>query len=137
MDIPGGLKKITSKLKSGGYSNEYDIQIDIDLLIASSYDGHFNYQSDILGVFVFTRNYSLYSISKDGLSVPEVYALPDLLALSLPDSAKYTPSPVSTVNGQEVDAFMNDLSNSGFNQDPVSSRPLWNCLTLISVLFNL
>lgn len=52
VNIEAGLQKIGSDLKSGKYSNEYDIQNDIYSLVASAYDGHFNYIPDITRVRV-------------------------------------------------------------------------------------
>lgn len=55
-------------------------------------------------VFSFERNFTLISISKDGISVPEVYGTPDLavLAGNVTDPG-YKPSPISKINGEDVE----------------------------------
>lgn len=119
VDIEGTLQKIASKVKSGGYSNEYDVQNDITKLIGSAHDGHFNYFPDITEVFSFIRNYSMISLSKDGVSVPAVYGATDILVLaSAKETAKYKPSPITKINGEDVETFLNNLASSGGGQDP-------------------
>ena len=73
VDIPGVLDSILSKFQSGGYSCEYDLQLDISNLITSAYDFHLTYSVDIINnVFGWTRSASLVSVSKDGTSLPDV-----------------------------------------------------------------
>jgi hypothetical protein len=120
-------------LYSGVYSNEYDYQLDIFKLISAAYDGHFAYTPDIVGVFFFLRLaseslasgtpdlYQIFSVSKDGTSLPDVYSTLDAAALINPNSARYTPSPITQINGEDVEDWLNTYaatSGTGKQQDP-------------------
>jgi len=135
VDIMGGLDKITENLDGGVYSNEYDYQLDIYTLIAAAYDGHFAYTPDIIGVFYFTRLfseslasgspdfYTIISVSEDGTSLPDVYSVLDGEALVSPNSARYTPSPITQINGDDVEDWLNTYAatnGNGRQQDPDS-----------------
>ena len=80
-----------SKLQSGGYSNELELQTDIRDLVTSAYeddfqhslqeddadmtrshDFHLVYKSDISNVFNWARDTQLISLSTDVTSLPEV-----------------------------------------------------------------
>ncbi|KAK3716553.1 hypothetical protein LTR37_006449 [Vermiconidia calcicola] len=120
VDLEGGLDEIANTLQDGGYSNEYDLQLDIYKLMVSAHDGHLNFNPDIKSVFYFMRENNLVSVSKDGLALPEVYLDLDLPMLSgRSNGTKYTASPVSSINGEPVETFLNDLATaSGNMQDP-------------------
>ncbi|KAK5165600.1 uncharacterized protein LTR77_009129 [Saxophila tyrrhenica] len=135
VDIMGGLDKIEDNLNSNFYSNEYDYQLDIYKLINAAYDGHFAYTPDIIGVFYFLRLisesleggqpelYQIFSVSDDGTSLPDVYAVLDADALIDTSSAQYKPSPITQINGDDVEDWLNTYaatSGTGKQQDPDS-----------------
>lgn len=76
VDLFGGLARIESLVRAGGYSSEYDFELDLYTLVLYAHDGHLDYNPDIFGgVFRFLRTQSVVSISKDGLELPEIYLL--------------------------------------------------------------
>ncbi|KAK7535013.1 uncharacterized protein J3D65DRAFT_646717 [Phyllosticta citribraziliensis] len=117
VDILAGLQNISDTVGKGGYSNEYDVQIDISNLLNKAYDGHLSYLSDIAGILLFGRLGRLVSVSHDGSAVPEVFLFEDLKQTNA--GAKFTPSAVKTINGRPAQDYLNDLaSQDGGFHDP-------------------
>jgi hypothetical protein len=72
VDLVGGLQNIQSKVRSGGYSNEYDFEYDIYTLMASAEDGHLTVLPNMLGSIIGGRP-PLVSISDNGVDLPQVF----------------------------------------------------------------
>lgn len=61
----------------------------------------------------------VFSVSEDGVSLPDVYAFADQAALAAPEASDYTASPIVQIDGQDVEAYLNDFATlNGGNQDP-------------------
>ena len=58
---------------AGAYQSEYDFQLDIAAVLLLSRDGHLDFIGDALGIFEFQRDFSLVSVSSDGMELPEVF----------------------------------------------------------------
>ncbi|KAK4224656.1 hypothetical protein QBC38DRAFT_514654, partial [Podospora fimiseda] len=110
VDILGGLEIIASNLRGNGtkrYKNEFDFLTDLhDLTSVRVRDIHFQYTTLLLDLFTFRMGVEFVSISKDGLSVPEIFLHDDVRHLDY----GYTPSPVSTINGVPALDFLNTAS---------------------------
>ena len=133
VDIKGGLDKITNGLQNGNYNNEYDFQLDIMNLVMSAKDEHFNFYPDITQIFFFLRSNNLYSVSKDGQALPEVYMDLDIDVLGFASWKNYTASPVTKINGKPVENFLNDLADQGGAQDPDANyNALFPVIPLVS-----
>lgn len=118
VDVLDAYDQMAKKLENNEYKGEYDFQIDLLNTINSAHDGHFWYFADITQIFTFRRP-SLYSVSKDGLSVPEVYFEEDIVSFASPNRTNTTTSPVTRINDQDVEAYLNELAAiTGNNQDP-------------------
>ncbi|QIW99833.1 hypothetical protein AMS68_005351 [Peltaster fructicola] len=117
VDLLGGIDDVASKLKSGYFQNEFDFQYELYGLSKSAHDFHFNLYVDITQIFRWRRSESLISVSKDSLSLPEIYALTDLAALN--GSRSYTPAPVSKINGVDVETWINNYAGL----DPLGHDP--------------
>jgi hypothetical protein len=75
VDLLGGLVEIRNRVANGNYTKEVLFQDDISSLVASAHDGHLAYVPDMLTIFAYKRTIGqLLSVSKDGKSVPEIYA---------------------------------------------------------------
>lgn len=74
-------------------------------------------------LITFGRQTPLVSVSLDGTSIPEIFAYPDVLLASF--NSTFTPSPITTINGQDSVAFLLTASEVGSLQDPDA---LWNNL---------
>ncbi|OAL68920.1 hypothetical protein A7D00_7175 [Trichophyton violaceum] len=113
-DLEGGIAKIRQKAASNGYKNEFEFQFELDALVRTVHDGHFNLAMDLITTFAFTRSDigSLVSLSDDGKNLPKIYSLNDLQGRSMNASA------LKTIDGQDATEWMKKFSFSGFFQDP-------------------
>ena len=132
VDIVAGLQNISDSLESNAYTNEYDFQNDISRLIASAHDGHFVYSPDILNILYFIRSDPIYSVSKDGTSLPEIYiGLDDVRNMAYSNSSNYTVSPVTKINDEDVENWLNAQAAMFAQQDPDANYnllfPILNC----------
>lgn len=106
VDILGGLDSISQKVKSGGYSSEWAVQSDISSLLNQAYDNHLAFLSDMSFVIAFERAFSLVSISKDGVALPELYIYEDIIKTQ--NGEKFTPSAINTINGQNATSYVSN-----------------------------
>jgi hypothetical protein len=82
VDIVGALTTISKDLADGKYDDEFSLQFDIQAAVKQTYDFHFEWKPDILGLFTFLRGnlgrglqdeFALVSVSSDGKALPELY----------------------------------------------------------------
>lgn len=74
VDLLGGLDQIKAKLQGDGYRSEFDFLADLDMLgRVRVRDSHFHAGSALLDLFSFKTGAEFVSISKDGVSLPEVF----------------------------------------------------------------
>ena len=97
------------------YDNEYDFQRDVYGIIRATHDVHLFYVPNVIGLFTFERQlgsvpYQIYSVSKDGVSLPNIYAFTDQDALTLGNASHYAPSPITTIDGQAVEPYLNSIA---------------------------
>lgn len=126
VDLMGELESMKKQITSGGYSNEYDFQLDLNQLFNRAYDNHLTWQPDILaGVLQFQRpsGTELVSVSSDGNALPEIFAYRDL-ELAKNDSS-FKPSPLRTINGEGVEEYLQKVAVQA-NFHDADTR--WNAL---------
>ncbi|KAF2192652.1 peptidase S41 family protein-like protein [Zopfia rhizophila CBS 207.26] len=117
VDIWGGLDDIKSKLGSDEYANEFEFGWALYRLLQTTHDGHFVFIPDVVGtVFNWARSVPLVSVSEDGKALPKPYVYPDVLAASL-GNASFTPSAITTINGQNATEYLENWSQYGSLQD--------------------
>jgi hypothetical protein len=135
VDILAELDTIGERLQSDNYTSEYEYQLELHNIIAAAHDGHFKYIPDILQVFTFARlasenitgdapweTFKLLSVSDDGVQLPLVYGYSDRFTLANPAASHYKPSPIVTINGEDVEDWLNVESGmEGRFQDPDAS----------------
>lgn len=74
VDLVKSVDDIYSQIDNDEYSNEYDLQVDLNLLYRLAKDDHFSLPGDLLPLFSFTRSTgSIISLSEDGFELPAVY----------------------------------------------------------------
>ncbi|KAM3504446.1 hypothetical protein MY11210_008344 [Beauveria gryllotalpidicola] len=104
VDLMGGLEAMQQKLKGNEYKTQFDVMTDLQSLFVATNDNHFGYTPGLFSAFRQIREgLDLVSISKDGLEMPQVFAAQDILT---PGNATYTPSPIDTIDGQDVYEFL-------------------------------
>lgn len=117
VDLIAGLNDIGSKVNDGTYTNEYDFENDIAALFIKAHDGHLAFNGMAYGgAFRWRRNVNiaLISASRNGSELPKVWAIRDYNA----SQAGYEPSPVTQIDGQNVQQFLEAEAQMNAYHDP-------------------
>ncbi|GJC97796.1 peptidase s41 family protein [Colletotrichum higginsianum] len=113
LDIMDELDKIKANLES--YESEYAVQLAIQNLTVRTGNFHFNYQPDILSVFIFRRRFNVASISSDGKALPKLYFDNDVAALADGDDGVFD---IQSINGMKPYDFLQaNLYSQYINSD--------------------
>jgi hypothetical protein len=107
VDVLGSLDGMISKLQDGAYDGEMSVQQELFDLVTSAYDFHFVYWPDIMNVFTWQRTVELVSVSLDGQSLPDIYAVQDISSLTNANGSYYRPSAVTQINGTDSQEWLN------------------------------
>ncbi|GAB7350679.1 hypothetical protein MBLNU459_g1242t1 [Dothideomycetes sp. NU459] len=126
VDFVDGLQKIQDKIDRGYYLNEYVFEAELQALIYSVHDAHVNLVGGILAAFSFGSPYDLVTVSVDGKQDPRVYLWDDIVEAQ-DSKATWTPSPILTINGENVVDYLTRFAalNSVGNLEPHAD---WNQL---------
>ncbi|KAJ5171067.1 Interphotoreceptor retinol-binding [Penicillium coprophilum] len=113
-DIMGEIDTIMAKAKSNSYTSQFEMDLEITHLIRTAHDGHLAFQLCSQSIFTYQIDMPLVSISKDGLSLPQVYALGDAKLQKVdPDAV----SPLVSINGTNVATYLESYANDQNLQD--------------------
>lgn len=116
LDLIKSLDEIAERVRNGAYNSDYEVQLSIRLLLDSAEDFHLYFLPDITTVFQFIRSGGrIVSISKDGISLPELYLNSDLVQLK---ASNFTPSPITTINGENATSYLYKVSVQSTYHDP-------------------
>ncbi|TWU70924.1 hypothetical protein ED733_001034 [Metarhizium rileyi] len=133
VDLMGGMQAIRQRLQKQGYQSQLDVMTDLQNLFVASSDNHFGYTPGLFTAFRQSREgLDVVSVSTNGLDMPQIYAAKDING---PENKTYTPSPIDTIDGQDVFEFLEKESmgipqghqdpdarfNSLFNSIPVKA----------------
>jgi hypothetical protein len=124
VDVQQELENIRANISSGGYTNQYAFEAQIQLLISRLHDNHVQLDAGILSAFRFASPYTLVSVSPDGLQVPQVYLQEHILAANKEGS---TASPIVKINDVDAIDYLTALvapNSDGF----VEPHADWNSL---------
>ncbi|OCL09070.1 hypothetical protein AOQ84DRAFT_388421 [Glonium stellatum] len=113
IDLIGELDKIKAKLPN--YTNEYQVHVDIQRLTIRTGNFHFNYQPDILQIFLFLRQIAIVSISDDGKNLPKIYTASDII---LQNSQPTNISSIVKINGEDVQSYLAKIAAGNQYIDP-------------------
>jgi hypothetical protein len=100
------------KLQLAKYSSEYALQEAIHSIVTRSRNYHWNYEPDILTIFIFTRPVGVASVSSDGKSLPKLYVDHDI-ALLRSAAHKAKVSEIVEINGEDAYGFLERVSAHG------------------------
>lgn len=103
MDVVAEFNKLQQKIVDGAYTNQYDFEADLQLLIFALKDGHVSLNAGVLSAFYFASPYEIISVSVDGKQTPKVYLTDDVLDST---TQGYTASAIATINGTEATEFL-------------------------------
>jgi hypothetical protein len=73
VDVLAELERIQQGVNANAYANQYDFEVDFQLLVYAMRDGHVSLNAGILSAFTFASPYELASVSIDGKQEPRVY----------------------------------------------------------------
>ncbi|KAL8667717.1 MAG: hypothetical protein Q9202_000572 [Teloschistes flavicans] len=128
VDLLGGLDSIQQAISNGVYKNEYDFEVAVQNLIYSTHDAHISLYAGVLGVFSFGAPVSIVSVSSDGIALPKVFILDDLLETGDPSNkAQWTPSAILSINGVQVEDFLKNFAASN-SPGTLEANADWNQL---------
>ncbi|CZR62937.1 uncharacterized protein PAC_12834 [Phialocephala subalpina] len=96
VDILGGLDSLASKAAAGGFKSQYLLDIALNDLITSAHEGHLYTSFCSLQAISYQRPFNLASVSSDGVELPKLYLLADILNNSTQISD------VVAINGQNA-----------------------------------
>ncbi|KAK7952802.1 uncharacterized protein PG986_008530 [Apiospora aurea] len=106
-DLDGGLQKLRHRVSSGHYSNQFDFDRDLSLLLTRANDGHLLAGLCSQEVFAFTHDTPLMSVSPDGIELPRLYTVVEINGV---DAVYYLESEIALYIGyQDPDARYNRL----------------------------
>ncbi|EXU95569.1 peptidase S41 family protein [Metarhizium robertsii] len=104
VDIMGAMQAIRQKLENNSYESQLDVMTDLHNIFVAASDNHFGYLPGLFSAFRYARlDLNFRSISTDGFDMPQIFDAQDLKAL---EDKTYTPSPVATIDDQEVYEFL-------------------------------
>jgi hypothetical protein len=109
VDLIAGLDLIQRQIDTGVFHNEYAFEAALQNLIYSTHDGHIQLDAGALNVFTFGAPVRIVSVSADGFALPKVYITDDLWA-DPGNNLSWAPSPIATINGQEVTDFLTQFA---------------------------
>ena len=117
------MQTIRQNVLDGNYDSEYDFQLDIQTMLLDARDGHLFLNPDATVLFSFLRPIQLASVSADGIDLPQIYVLSDLVSSTanqtqLSPNTDYSPSPVKLINDIDALTFLLSECLIGNSQDP-------------------
>jgi hypothetical protein len=113
VDIEGGIAEIREHIEAGKFKKQYQFESDMHWLInVAPHDAHLRVPLPLVSAFGFGTELELSSLSKDGISVPEVYMKDDLKAN--PKNA----TPIVSISGEIVSDYIERSSQSLMFHDP-------------------
>ncbi|KAF2218099.1 hypothetical protein CERZMDRAFT_30950 [Cercospora zeae-maydis SCOH1-5] len=104
IDLLAGLGKIRRRAASGAYESHYDFDWELNRLLSLAHDGHLQIRPCSLGLFSFTRDQPLVSVSDDGLQLPSIYTLDD--AQRREAHPLHSVSPIREINGMNAAYYL-------------------------------
>ncbi len=124
VDVVAQLNRIQQNINQGAYKNQYDFEVDVQLVVYAMHDDHVNLNAGILSAFSFASPIEIASVSLDGKQDPKVYITEDIL-----DSRTqgWTPSAIAKINGTEVNSFLTRFGTL-YSEGYLEPHAEWNSL---------
>ncbi|KAL9092358.1 MAG: hypothetical protein Q9159_000866 [Coniocarpon cinnabarinum] len=105
IDVMQNLDLIQVQVDTGAFDNEYAFEAALQQVLLRVHDAHVLLVGGLLEFVAFGSPITLSSVSSDGTELPKLYATVDLYRAQDP-AAGFTPSPVTKINGQCAEAFL-------------------------------
>lgn len=73
VDLLADISELQDAVSSGAFSNQYEFEVALQLLLVSAHDAHLYLNAGILAAFTFASPFDIVSLSIDGIELPKVY----------------------------------------------------------------
>jgi hypothetical protein len=124
-DLDAELNTILGKAQSGAYVNEWAFEMDLSNTLFGVHDGHYHVYPVLTTGLFWTSRPALVSISTDGTAIPQTYVRNDI------NSTGFTPSPITQINGENVDDVILAQSWLFQDKDATYNAALYNPATAL------
>lgn len=139
IDVLASLDALEAQVQAGAFKTEYDFEVALQTVIYAIHDAHVSLSAGILSIFTFGSPLRIVSVSSNGIELPKIY-IPDDLVEAAQNNVTWTPSAVSSINGQDVTEYLTRFAatnaagtiepNADWNQ--LMSNPVGDVMTLLS-----
>ena len=139
IDVLASLDALGAQIQAGTFKTEYDFEVALQTVIYAIHDGHVALSAGILSIFTFGSPLRIVSVSSNGVDLPKIY-IPDDLIEAAQNNVTWTPSAVSSINGQDPTDFLTQFAatnaagtiepNADWNQ--LMSNPAGDILSTLS-----
>jgi hypothetical protein len=103
-DVNQALENIKQNVTAGVYKNQYEFEVQLQLLATQLRDTHVILNAGALSAFSFVSPFGLISASVDGKQAPEIYLDEDLYRAWAIDGDEA--SPITKINGVDVVEYL-------------------------------
>lgn len=139
IDVLASLDALEAQVQAGAFKTEYDFEVALQTVIYAIHDAHVFLSAGILSIFTFGSPLRIVSVSSNGIELPKIY-IPDDLVEAAQNNVTWTPSALSSINGQDVTEYLTRFAatnaagtiepNADWNQ--LMSNPAGDVMTLLS-----
>lgn len=105
VDFQRQLAAIRANVTAGAYRNQYAFEADVQHLVQSLHDAHVYLVGGALSAFAFGSDYTLMTVSVDGVQAPQVYFQEDVAR-----RGQYDISPIVEINGQDAVEYLTQFA---------------------------
>ena len=126
IDVLASLDALEAQVQAGTFKTEYDFEVALQTVIYATHDAHVSLSAGILSIFTFGSPLRIVSVSTNGIELPKIY-IPDDLIEAAQNNVTWTPSAVSSINGQDPTQYLTQFAatNAGGAIEPHAD---WNQL---------
>ncbi len=105
IDVLASLDALEGQVQAGAFKTEYDFEVALQTVIYALHDAHVSLSAGILSIFAFGSPLRIVSVSSNGIELPKIF-IPDDLIEAAQNNVTWTPSAVSSINGQDPTEFL-------------------------------
>ena len=105
IDVLASLDALEAQVQAGAFTTEYDFEVALQTVIYAIHDAHVSLSAGILSIFTFGSPLRIVSASSNGIELPKIY-IPDDLIEAAQNNVTWTPSAVSSINGQDPTEYL-------------------------------
>lgn len=139
IDVLASLDALEGQVQAGTFKTEYDFEVALQTIIYAIHDAHVSLSAGLLSIFTFGSPLRIVSVSSNGIELPKIY-IPDDLIEAAQNNVRWTPSPISSINGQDSTEYLTRFAatnaagmiepHADWNQ--LMSNPVGDVLNLLS-----